>query len=174
MTVSYTCPTCGSAETTARGPLHYCPSCRNTFVARRPEFPSALYMAVYRQADQTCFARVLSAAPGTAELRSEPLNPRVDLWNHSPTGIAYGYAGSGPAQLALGILAHWLGPGREVLAVRLHQAFKRQRIATAVPSRPLLIDSRQLARWMSEDDDAKCALAEWYSEYPFDVLTFDA
>ena len=33
------------------------------------------------------------------------LNPRLDLWNHSPTGFEWGYAGSGPAQLALAILA---------------------------------------------------------------------
>ena len=29
------------------------------------------------------------------------LNPRLDLWNHSPTGFEWGYSGSGPAQLAL-------------------------------------------------------------------------
>jgi hypothetical protein len=33
------------------------------------------------------------------------LNPRFDLWNHSPTGFEWGYGGSGPAQLALAILA---------------------------------------------------------------------
>ena len=32
-----------------------------------------------------------------------PLNPRRDLWNHSPSGFEWGYAGSGPAQLALGV-----------------------------------------------------------------------
>lgn len=30
---------------------------------------------------------------------------RLDLANHSPTGFAWGYGGSGPAQLALAILA---------------------------------------------------------------------
>ena len=29
------------------------------------------------------------------------LDPRFDLWNHSPTGFEWGYGGSGPAQLAL-------------------------------------------------------------------------
>lgn len=33
------------------------------------------------------------------------LNPRFDLRNHSPTGFEWGYGGSGPAQLALAILA---------------------------------------------------------------------
>lgn len=32
------------------------------------------------------------------------LNPRLDLFNHSPTGFEWGYGGSGPAQLALAIL----------------------------------------------------------------------
>ena len=59
----------------------------------------------------------------------KPLNLRLDLWNHSPTGFEWGYGGSGPAQLALAILAHHyrdkdtLPPGDEV-AISLHQRFK--------------------------------------------------
>ncbi len=34
---------------------------------------------------------------------------RLDIANHSPTGFAWGYAGSGPAQLALAILANEYG-----------------------------------------------------------------
>ncbi|HJT79504.1 MAG TPA: DUF6166 domain-containing protein, partial [Gemmataceae bacterium] len=30
---------------------------------------------------------------------------RLDLRNHSPTGLEWGYAGSGPAQLALALAA---------------------------------------------------------------------
>ena len=33
------------------------------------------------------------------------LNLRLDLRNHSPTGFEWGYLGSGPAQLALALLA---------------------------------------------------------------------
>lgn len=33
------------------------------------------------------------------------LNPRHDLWRHSPTGFEWGFGGSGPAQLALALLA---------------------------------------------------------------------
>src|SRR5438105_8253153 len=51
-----------------------------------------------------------------------PLNPRLDLWNHSPTGFEWGYGGSGPAQLALALLADHLGNDDQ--AVSLHQAFK--------------------------------------------------
>jgi hypothetical protein len=35
-----------------------------------------------------------------------PLPERQDLVNHSPEGFEWGYAGSGPSQLALAILAH--------------------------------------------------------------------
>ena len=42
--------------------------------------------------------------------------------DHSPTGFEWGYGGSGPAQLALAILADFLGDDR--LALELYQAFK--------------------------------------------------
>ena len=51
-----------------------------------------------------------------------PLAWRLDLSNHSPTGFEWGYAGSGPAQLALAILADALGD--DARALRLHQRFK--------------------------------------------------
>lgn len=47
---------------------------------------------------------------------------RLDLWNHSPTGLNWGYGGSGPAQCALALLADHLGDDRD--AVKLHQPFK--------------------------------------------------
>ncbi|WP_439628571.1 DUF6166 domain-containing protein [Gemmata sp.] len=34
-----------------------------------------------------------------------PLNPRLDLRSHSPTGFEWGYPGSGPAQFALALAA---------------------------------------------------------------------
>jgi hypothetical protein len=55
-------------------------------------------------------------------VNGRPLNPRLDLYNHSPTGFEWGYCGSGPAQLALAILADHLGDDRE--ALNLYQRFK--------------------------------------------------
>ncbi len=55
------------------------------------------------------------------------LDPRHDLANHSPDGFAWGYAGSGPAQLALALLAHHLSDDAE--ALRLYQLFKAAVIA---------------------------------------------
>jgi len=39
----------------------------------------------------------------TVTVDGRRLNPRRDLWNHSPSGFEWGYGGSGPAQLALAI-----------------------------------------------------------------------
>ena len=50
------------------------------------------------------------------------LNPRHDLWNHSPTGFEWGYGGSGPAQLALAILADHCRNDEQ--ALNFYQRFK--------------------------------------------------
>jgi hypothetical protein len=58
--------------------------------------------------------------------RTKPLDPRYVLRNNSPTGFAWGYNGSGPAQLALAILTDYFGgkPGGKALAEALYQPFK--------------------------------------------------
>lgn len=48
--------------------------------------------------------------------------PSQAVRNHSPTGFAWGYGGSGPAQLALAILMDRGVPPR--IAERFYQAFK--------------------------------------------------
>ena len=55
-------------------------------------------------------------------VNDRPLNPRLDLWNHSPTGFEWGYGGSGPAQLALALLADHFADKEQ--ALRLYQSFK--------------------------------------------------
>jgi hypothetical protein len=54
-------------------------------------------------------------------VNGQPLDPRVDLWEHS-SGFEWGYGGSGPAQLALALLADHLDDDEQ--AVALHQEFK--------------------------------------------------
>lgn len=54
--------------------------------------------------------------------KRRPLPMRKNLYNHSPTGFEWGYNGSGPAQLALALLADVLD--NDDLAVRWHQPFK--------------------------------------------------
>lgn len=50
------------------------------------------------------------------------LNPRNDLMNHSPDGLSWGYAGSGPAQLALAILMEVFNDWERVRPI--YQRFK--------------------------------------------------
>ena len=74
------------------------------------------------------------------------LNPRLDLWNHSPTGFEWGYGGSGPAQLALALLADHFGNDRQ--AVELHQPFKWEVVAK-LPKRGWTLTSRQIEQALS-------------------------
>jgi hypothetical protein len=58
----------------------------------------------------------------------EPLCPRLDLHPLSPSGFDWGYPGTGPSQLALGILAdHW--PSDENRALRHYRPFMRHVVA---------------------------------------------
>jgi hypothetical protein len=41
--------------------------------------------------------------------RKRLLSPRLDIRRHSPTGFEWGYGGSGPAQLALALVADCCG-----------------------------------------------------------------
>lgn len=60
------------------------------------------------------------------------------LVNHSPDGFAWGYGGSGPAQLALAIL---LEAGVDAATANgLHQAFKWAFLANVPADRPLRIE----------------------------------
>jgi hypothetical protein len=56
-----------------------------------------------------------------------PLDYRLDLINHSPTGFAWGYEGSGPAQLALALCADALDCNEH--ALQIYQEFKRRVVA---------------------------------------------
>lgn len=58
---------------------------------------------------------------------ASPLDPRRDLRNHSPSGFGWGYGGSGPAQLALALLADHLRDGPRALG--LYQDFKHLVVA---------------------------------------------
>jgi Family of unknown function (DUF6166) len=50
------------------------------------------------------------------------LRPRLDLRRHSPAGFEWGYGGSGPAQLALAMLAMW--SRNDGFALKHYQDFK--------------------------------------------------
>ncbi|MDI3317246.1 MAG: DUF6166 domain-containing protein [Bacillota bacterium] len=65
---------------------------------------------------------------------------------HSPTGFSWGYGGSGPADLALSILADFLGDRK--LAEQLHQDFKWEFVAKWTEDRPWLLTGAQILAWL--------------------------
>ncbi len=71
----------------------------------------------------------VTVSDGTGPER--PLRLRLDLCNHSPTGFEWGYGGSGPAQLALALLADALG--NDETALGHYQEFKRA-VVTGLPA----------------------------------------
>jgi Family of unknown function (DUF6166) len=74
-----------------------------------------------------CCIHVVEDPDENEDARS--LDLRLDVANHSPTGFAWGYAGSGPAQTALALLCDALGPGGETRALAWHHVFLWEKIA---------------------------------------------
>jgi len=74
--------------------------------------------------------RIVDGRPIVEIMQGEnrrPLPLRLDLARHSPSGFNWGYLGSGPAQLALAILADALADS--ATAIVKHQLFKRDVIS---------------------------------------------
>ena len=88
------------------------------------------------------------------------LDPRLDLWNHSPTGFEWGYGGSGPAQLALALLAD--ATGKDRLAVALHQDFKFKLVGR-LPREGFEMTAEEIEQWV-EEAAKKLDLSDWEEE----------
>lgn len=71
----------------------------------------------------------------------QPLDPRLDLRNHSPSGFEWGYGGSGPAQLALAILANHMANSEQ--ALELYQSFKWE-VITKLPMESWALTSDEI------------------------------
>lgn len=78
------------------------------------------------------------------------LVPRHDLVNHSPDGFSWGYGGSGPAQLALAILADFTG--NDELARVWHQTFKDEFIAKLRMDMPFMIEGNDIDAWLNGNE----------------------
>lgn len=78
------------------------------------------------------------------EERISLLNPRYDLYNHSPDGFEWGYGGSGPAQLALALLADRTD---DETTLRLYQQFKRD-VIVRMEKRKWTLTSVEITKWI--------------------------
>jgi len=83
--------------------------------------------------------------------------PSQEVWNRSPDGFNWGYAGSGPAQLALGLL-YDVVRDRDT-AVSFHQAFKRAFVATW--GEEWEISSDTIKAWLEEQETTQEAAPVW-------------
>lgn len=81
----------------------------------------------------------------------QPLEQRAVY--HSPTGLEFGYRGSGPADTALNILL-LVVPIKE--AARLHQHFKEAHVAT-VPREGGFLPLTAVREWIAEEYRAELA-----------------
>jgi hypothetical protein len=108
-------------------------------------------MKIYKgtRHDGRCIVRVYE---GVGRTRSLLL--RADLRNHSPTGFEWGYEGSGPAQLALAILADHYGDKCAELG---YQQFKRDVVAK-FPLTKWELTEAELREWLSGLADAPSEL----------------
>jgi uncharacterized protein DUF6166 len=102
------------------------------------------------------FTRSPEAVADIVLTREEPMHPgglgeaRVNIPHrlvvHSPTGFEWGYAGSGPAELALNILARFTTPQD---AYVLHQEFKEEFISR-MPKEGGVIKAAVVAQWLAD------------------------
>lgn len=83
-------------------------------------------------------------------INNKRLNPikSQNIVNHSPDGFAWGYAGSGPAQLALAILLEYTN---EDTARLNYQKFKREFIATLKQGEDFEIDEKEVMKFINEN-----------------------
>lgn len=88
--------------------------------------------------------------PGGVEVMIDgkvlPLEPSLAIRDHSPTGFEWGYAGSGPSQLALAILLELYGP---TIAQRYYRDFKFQFIAPANQD-GFVLSSDDIQAWLTK------------------------
>lgn len=66
--------------------------------------------------------------------------------NHSPDGFAWGYGGSGPSQLALGIL---LEETDQETAERLYMDFKWA-VTSSLPEKNWRLTSEEIQNWLNQ------------------------
>lgn len=76
------------------------------------------------------------------------LDPRLDCVRHSPTGFCWGYAGSGPSQLAFAILAD--ATRCDELALKHYREFTSSVVGVKQMTRGWSITDGEVCQWIRE------------------------
>lgn len=107
-----------------------------------------------------------------AEYEDESTEDVGQVVYHSPTGVEWGYGGSGPADMALTILAHFYGVEPEPFAAKIktarvlsdnftererwvmhwHSLFKFQHVANADQRAPMIVYAGDIQRFEQEHE----------------------
>lgn len=78
-----------------------------------------------------------------------PLNPRTDIRNHSPSGMSWGYMGSGPSQLALAILADHMKD--DVKAEKYYMQFKAE-VISKITDDAFVLSNEKVQTWINRHE----------------------
>ena len=76
------------------------------------------------------------------------LDKRLDIVNHSPTGFAWGYEGSGPAQLSFALLAELIGPSQTKADPALYHQLKHDMISRLDKDKGWRITEKEIRDWL--------------------------
>jgi hypothetical protein len=88
--------------------------------------------------------RVFAGTRQTPRIKEITPDRSLKYRNHSPDGFAWGYGGSGPAQLALAILLEF----DEAHAEQLYQDFKWEVIANLPQDKDFVLPMARVREWL--------------------------
>ena len=112
--------------------------------------PRRHYKGTYHASGERNVYVVLNVSdPVISEVYRAPLDPCIKMVNHSPTGFAWGYGGSGPAQLAFALLYH-VTKDKET-SQRFYQRFKADVIGAMPMEDNWKLSYNDIVGWLGED-----------------------
>ena len=117
----------------------------------------AIRTYVGKRVEDDAYVSVITEQQGFVEAVELKPGYSLNIANHSPTGFEWGYAGSGPAQLALALLLDALAFAdpegdkrtREHIAKRNYQAFKAVHVQNW-PKQGWTMSVDEILTWLNE------------------------
>ena len=109
--------------------------------------PRRYYEGTYHASGEWA-VRIVLDVPIHYSKQIAPLDPCLKMVNHSPTGFAWGYQGSGPAQLAFALLYH-VTKDKET-SQRFYQRFKADVIGAMPMEGNWKLSYNDIVEWLGE------------------------